>query len=60
MNFSQIKSIIDERDKIFISSHINPDGDSLGSAYAMYNYLNYLGKDCIIVNHSRLPEVYNI
>ena len=36
MDFHQIKSIIDKYDKIFISSHINPDGDSLGSAYAMY------------------------
>ena len=31
MDFHQIKSIIDKHDKIFISSHINPDGDSLGS-----------------------------
>ena len=28
MDFHQIKSIIDKHDKIFISSHINPDGDS--------------------------------
>ena len=40
MNFNQIKSIIDKHDKIFISSHINPDGDSVGSAYAMYKYLD--------------------
>lgn len=59
MNFAKIQSIINNNDKIFISSHINPDGDSLGSAYAMYDYLNKLGKDCIIVNHSPVPEVYN-
>jgi len=59
MNFNQIKSIIDNHDKIFISSHINPDGDSIGSAYAMYKYLDSIGKDCIIVNHSRIPEVYH-
>ena len=59
MNFNQIKSIIDKHDKIFISSHINPDVDSVGSAYAMYKYLDSIGKDCIIVNHSRIPEVYN-
>ena len=44
MDFHQIKSIIDKHDKIFISSHINPDGDSLGSAYAMYKYLDSIGK----------------
>ena len=41
MDFHQIKSIIDKHDKIFISSHINPDGDSLGSAYAMYKYCRF-------------------
>ena len=59
MDFHQIKSIIEKHDKIFISSHINPDGDSLGSAYAIYKYLDSIGKDCIIVNHSPIPEVYN-
>ena len=59
MNFTEIQSIINKHDKIFISSHINPDGDSLGSAYAMYEYLSKLGKDCIIVNHSPIPEVYS-
>ena len=58
MDFHQIKSIIDKHDKIFISSHINPDGDSLGSAYAMYKYLDSIGKDCIIAvsyTHLTLP-----
>ena len=25
----------------------------------MYKYLDSIGKDCIIVNHSPIPEVYN-
>lgn len=59
MNYKEIESIIAGKDKIFISSHMNPDGDSLGSAYAMYHYLKKLGKDCRIINHSPTPEVYN-
>ena len=59
MDFNKIQSIVEKHDKIFISSHINPDGDSLGSAYAMYKFLDSIGKDCIIVNHSPIPEVYN-
>jgi len=58
MNFKEIENIITGKDKIFISSHINPDGDSLGSAFAVYHYLKKLGKDCKIVNHSPLPEIY--
>ena len=39
MDYKKIESIIADKDKIFISSHINPDGDSLGSALAVYHYL---------------------
>jgi phosphoesterase RecJ-like protein len=59
MNYKEIESIIAGKEKIFISSHINPDGDSLGSASAMYHHLKKLGKDCRIINHSPMPEVYN-
>ena len=33
MDFHQIQSIIDKHDKIFISSHINPDGASFCLLY---------------------------
>ena len=59
MNYSKIEQIISENEKIFISTHINPDGDSLGSAFAMYHYLKKLGKDCRIINHSEVPLVYS-
>ena len=59
MNFIDIKNIIDKHHKIFITSHINPDGDRMGSAYAMYKYLDALGKDCMIINHSPVPETYH-
>ena len=58
MDYKNIESIISGKDKIFISSHINPDGDSLGSAFAVYHYLKALGKDCRIINHSSLPDMY--
>ena len=58
MDYKNIESIIAGKDKIFISSHINPDGDSLGSAFAVYHYLKALGKDCRIINHSSLPDMY--
>ena len=31
----------------------------MGSAYAMFKYLESLGKDCMIINHSPVPETYN-
>ena len=59
VNYSKIEQIISENEKIFISTHINPDGDSIGSAFAMYHYLKNLGKDCRIINHSEVPLVYS-
>ena len=59
VNYSKIEQIISENEKIFISTHINPDGDSLGSAFAMYYYLKKIGKDCRIINHSEVPLVYS-
>ena len=59
VNYSKIEQIISENEKIFISTHINPDGDSIGSAFAMYHYLKKIGKDCRIINHSEVPLVYS-
>ena len=59
VNYSKIEQIISENEKIFISTHINSDGDSLGSAFAMYHYLKKIGKDCRIINHSEVPLVYS-
>ena len=35
---------LDSSDKILIISHINPDGDAIGSQLALYQYLTYKGK----------------
>lgn len=45
-------------DKILLSTHENPDGDGLGSAYAMYHYLKGIGKDCRFIHISELPFEY--
>ena len=56
---TEIIFIISKKKKFFISTHLNPDGDSLGSASSMYYYLKQLGKDCRIINHSDVPKVYS-
>ena len=59
IDYKKIEHIISEKKKFFISTHINPDGDSLGSALSMYYYLKQLGKNCRIINHSAVPQVYS-
>ena len=44
---------------IVLSTHINPDGDGLGSELAMFYYLKSIGKKCRIINISNHSEKYN-
>ncbi len=41
-----------------ITSHINSDGDAIGSQLALYGALTQLGRPVTIINTSPLPEVY--
>ena len=59
MVMKQIDSIIKKSKNILIASHINPDGDTLGSMCAMYHLIkdNYK-KNAQMVIVSKLPETY--
>ena len=47
-------------DNIFIFTHVNPDGDTLGSAIAMKLFIKeYFNKPSRIVHTSTLPKVYS-
>jgi bifunctional oligoribonuclease and PAP phosphatase NrnA len=41
-----------------VTTHVNPDGDGLGSELALARWLAGRGKQVRIVNHSSTPEVY--
>ena len=52
LDWKSLHKTIDGAGRILLSTHENPDGDGLGSAYAMYHYLKSLGKDCRLVHIS--------
>ena len=59
MNFNQFEQLIKNSTKILILTHINPDGDALGSASSMYTtiYDTFKKKsDILIIGH--LPNCY--
>ena len=58
LDWKSLHKTIDSAGRILLSTHENPDGDGLGSAYAMYHYLKSLGKDCRLVHISDLPFEY--
>ena len=51
----KIANTLLEHDKILIITHENPDGDALGSSFALKYTLNALGKDAEVVLNSSLP-----
>ncbi len=41
-----------------LTTHVNPDGDGLGSEIALGDWLSSKGKKATILNHNATPEVY--
>lgn len=51
-----VLSIFTEKRAFIISTHISPDGDGIGSALALSRGLRALGKNVVILNHSKTPK----
>jgi phosphoesterase RecJ-like protein len=50
--------LIDSKDNFVLTSHVNPDGDSIGSELALYTFLKNKGKNAKIINYSATPYNY--
>ncbi|MBI5754841.1 hypothetical protein HZA41_01320, partial [Candidatus Peregrinibacteria bacterium] len=55
----QAKNLISKSQKILILPSSPPDGDSLGSAIALYLVLKKMGKEATVVCADPVPEVYH-
>ncbi len=58
IDWNQLTELINKSNNILLSTHINPDGDGLGSEVAMYYYIKSLNKNCRIINISDLVDKY--
>ncbi len=56
--FKNIQEIIEKHNTFLITSHVNPDGDSLGCELALSRFLQKLGKKVTILNHNETPKFY--
>lgn len=52
----EFKSIVDSASNIAIVSHVNPDGDNLGSSLALRRSLELYGKTCEVVGFDSVDE----
>jgi len=53
-----LNELITNHQKFVLTTHINPDGDAIGSEIAMAEYLKHLGKEVYIINISSTPNNY--
>ncbi len=56
--FKEIGLLIESAKKLLVVSHINPDGDALGTQLAFAAYLKSLGKEVTLVREEAIPERY--
>ena len=50
--------LLRDADRILIASHVNPDGDALGSMCALGHVLRALGKNVVMVSPDGVPDGY--
>ncbi|RMF63147.1 MAG: bifunctional oligoribonuclease/PAP phosphatase NrnA [Calditrichaeota bacterium] len=56
--FENVKACLERGQRFVLTTHVNPDGDGLGSEAALALFLESLGKDAYIYNSSPVPENY--
>ncbi|MHB9029484.1 MAG: DHH family phosphoesterase, partial [Candidatus Latescibacterota bacterium] len=56
--WEKIRQLLDGEGKVFLSTHINPDGDDVGSVMALAGFLKKMGKLRRVILQSVLPESY--
>ena len=53
--FDAFDAVVRDRQRFVLTTHVNPDGDGLGSEVALALHLQSLGKDVTILNDGRVP-----
>ncbi len=54
----RILETIRTKERFVLTTHVNPDGDAVGSELALYYRLKDLGKEACILNATPLPDLY--
>lgn len=58
INVEECARLLKEQDNILILTHAHPDGDTLGSGFALCRALMELGKICAVINSDEIPKKY--
>lgn len=56
--FRKIKNIINKGERFLITTHIDPDGDALGSCFSLYWVLDSMNKKPFVYTRDHIPYMY--
>lgn len=59
VNAAEAAGLLAQKDRILILTHRNPDGDTLGSGFALLHALQHLGKTARVVCNDAIPPKYD-
>lgn len=54
-----LSDFLKDKKNILITTHLNPDGDAIGSQVALAEYLEQLGINCHLINHTPAPKFFH-
>src|SRR5690625_1221716 len=54
----RVRALIDDAERIVLTTHVNADGDAAGSEAALAGWLATRGKRVTIINSTPFPEAY--
>ena len=57
-DLERVSRALQAASRVVLTTHVNPDGDALGSELALGRFLKGLGKDVTILNHDATPAAY--
>lgn len=57
-SIEQIAEVLRDHDRFIITTHVNPDGDAIGSCLALQGMLEQLGKQAWIINPEATPQKF--
>ncbi|MDD6728226.1 MAG: bifunctional oligoribonuclease/PAP phosphatase NrnA [Eubacteriales bacterium] len=59
IDVTKCAELLKEHDNILILTHAHPDGDTLGSGFALCRALMEIGKICAVINADEIPKKYS-
>ena len=59
IEFKEAVGLLKEKDNILILTHRNPDGDTLGSGFALLRALKDMGKRARLINADGIPQKFS-